>query len=76
MKVALFLNKKTKDNQPDYRGKIKDDKDNHINDISLWFKTSSKGEKYLAGTITAPYKKQENATPAPAPLVNEDDLPF
>ena len=80
---AIFKNdKKTADNQPDYRGKINvEGKDL---EISLWVKTAQSGVKYMSAAIKEPY-----VAPAPAPVLQnttdkikaadelfEDDLPF
>jgi uncharacterized protein (DUF736 family) len=51
---ALFKNdKKTADNQPDYRGKIV--VDNKEWEISLWLRESNKGLKYFSAAIKEPW---------------------
>ena len=54
--MSLFPNdNKTKDNQPDWRGKINIDGVDH--DIALWNKTSSKsGSNFLSGRMGEPSK--------------------
>jgi uncharacterized protein (DUF736 family) len=81
---AIFKNdKKTADNQPDYRGKI--NVEGKELEISLWVKTAQSGVKYMSAAIKEPY-----VAPAPAPVLQntsdkiksaadelfEDDLPF
>lgn len=79
---AIFKNdKKTADNQPDYRGKI--NVEGKELEISLWVKTAQSGVKYMSAAIKEPY-----LAPAPAPVLQnttdkikaadefEDDLPF
>lgn len=54
---ALFSNEKTKETQPDYRGKaVVNGKEM---DISAWVKTSKQGKKYLSLSFQEPYKKPE-----------------
>ena len=51
---AIFKNdKKTADNQPDYRGKIV--VDNKEWEISLWLRESNKGLKYFSAAIKEPW---------------------
>lgn len=71
---AIFKNdKKTKDTQPDYRGKV------NVNgkemEIALWFKESSKGTKYFSCSFSEPYM---NETPKQVhtQVIEKDDLPF
>jgi len=80
---AIFKNdKKTADNQPDYRGKI--NVEGKELEISLWVKTAQSGVKYMSAAIKEPY-----VAPSPAPVLQntsdkiksaadefEDDLPF
>jgi uncharacterized protein (DUF736 family) len=78
----IFKNdKKTADNQPDYRGKI--NVEGKELEISLWVKTAQSGVKYMSAAIKEPW-----VAPAPAPALQnttdkikaadefEDDLPF
>ena len=70
---AIFKNdKKTSQNQPDYRGKV------NVNgkemEIALWVKTSSAGNTYFSASFSEPYVKAE--TPQTQPVVANDDLPF
>jgi uncharacterized protein (DUF736 family) len=71
---AIFKNdKKTKDTQPDYRGKV--NVDGKELEISLWLKTSKAGTSYFSAAFNPPYVKQESATPKEVnPTIN--DLPF
>ena len=81
---AIFKNdKKTADNQPDYRGKI--NVEGKELEISLWVRTAQSGVKYMSAAIKDPY-----VAPAPVPVLQntsekiksaadelfEDDLPF
>jgi uncharacterized protein (DUF736 family) len=79
---AIFKNdKKTADNQPDYRGKI--NVEGKELEISLWVRTAQSGVKYMSAAIKEPY-----VAPAPVPVLQntsdkikaadefEDDLPF
>ena len=62
----LFKNNfKTKENQPDYTGNAT--VDGKKKKVSLWKKTTKKGDPMLSITIADPVKKEE---------VNSDDLPF
>ena len=69
---SLFKNNKTKDTQPDYRGKVK------VNDkemeISLWFKESAKGTKYFSASFQEPFVKP--TTTEPSVTKSFDDMPF
>ena len=69
---AIFKNNKTKDTQPDYRGKVK------VNDkemeISLWFKESQTGVKYFSASFQEPYVKPN--TTEPNVKIVDNDLPF
>ena len=71
---AIFKNdKKTKETQPDYRGKV------NVNgkemEIALWLKESSKGTKYFSCSFSEPYV---NETPKQVytQIIEDDDLPF
>jgi uncharacterized protein (DUF736 family) len=83
---TIFKNdKKTADNQPDYRGKI--NVEGKELEISLWVKTAQSGVKYMSAAIKEPWVAP---APAPAPVLQntsekiksaadelfEDDLPF
>jgi uncharacterized protein (DUF736 family) len=83
---AIFKNdKKTADNQPDYRGKI--NVEGKEFEISLWVKESKLvNKKYFSAAIKEPWVAP---APAPAPVLQntsdkikaadelfEDDLPF
>ena len=80
---AIFKNNKTKETQPDYRGKVK------VNDkemeISLWFKESQTGTKYFSASFQEPYTKPTITEPKVQlsdtlkdEIANSynDDLPF
>ena len=76
---AIFKNdRKTADNQPDYRGKI--NVDGKEWEISLWVKESQAGSKYFSAAIKEPWVKPEETPKAAAskPITDgfEDDLPF
>lgn len=75
---AIFKNdKKTAENQPDYRGKI--NVDGKEWEISLWIKESNKGLKYFNAAIKEPWVKPEEQlqTAKITSLEDEDDgLPF
>jgi uncharacterized protein (DUF736 family) len=77
---AIFKNdKKTADNQPDYRGKI--DVDGVEKQISLWVKKSKDGTKtFFSAKISEPYVPNDvhSKPPQTPPLQSEveDDLPF
>jgi uncharacterized protein (DUF736 family) len=71
---AIFKNNKTKDTQPDYRGKVK------VNDkemeISLWFKESQTGTKYFSASFQEPFVKPTTTEPNVKINNIENDLPF
>jgi len=71
---VIFKNdNKTKDTQPNYKGKV--NVDGKELEISLWIKTSKAGTSYFSVAFNTPYVKQESATPKEAnPTIN--DLPF
>lgn len=79
---TIFKNdKKTAENQPDYRGKI--NVDGKEWEISLWVKEGQKAGKYFSAAIKEPWVKPDEVQ-APAKTVqtnlmneNDDDgLPF
>jgi uncharacterized protein (DUF736 family) len=76
---AIFKNdKKTADNQPDYRGKVNvEGKDM---EIALWLKTSDKGLKYFSASLKEPWIKPEESMPTAkiTSVTNDDEdgLPF
>lgn len=62
---AIFKNdKKTAENQPDYRGKI--NVEGKELEISLWVKTAKSGIKFMSAAIKEPYV-------APTMLQNTSD---
>lgn len=75
---AIFKNdKKTAENQPDYRGKI--NVDGKELEISLWVKEGQKAGKYFSAAIKEPWVKPEESVPT-AKITSitdeDDDLPF
>jgi hypothetical protein len=74
---AIFKNTKTKDTQPDYRGKV------NVNgkdmEISLWVKESKTGTKYFSASFQEPYVKpvsQETINQNTAQDLIDNDLPW
>ena len=71
---SIFKNNKTKETQPDYRGKVK------VNDkemeISLWFKESQSGTKYFSASFQEPFVKPTTTEPKVKINNISDDLPF
>jgi len=75
---AIFKNdKKSAENQADYRGKI--NVDGKEWEISLWVKEGQKAGKYFSASIKEPWVKPEESVPT-AKITSvtdeEDDLPF
>lgn len=71
---AIFKNdKKTKETQPDYRGKV------NVNgkemEIALWLKESSKGVKYFSCSFSEP-RTNETPKQVHTQIIEKDDLPF
>jgi uncharacterized protein (DUF736 family) len=69
---AIFKNdKKTSENQPDYKGKV------NVNgadmEVALWLKESKAGTKYFSATFQEPYVKPEARVVTDE---QDDDLPF
>jgi hypothetical protein len=81
---AIFKNdKKTAENQPDYRGKMMVDGQHW--EISLWVRESqTSGIKYFSAAIKEPYVKPDETAQAPVSTSKkiqdateaDDDLPF
>jgi uncharacterized protein (DUF736 family) len=74
---AIFKNTKTKDTQPDYRGKV------NVNgkdmEVSLWVKESKTGTKYFSASFQEPYVKpvsQETINQNNAQDLADNDLPW
>lgn len=69
---ALFKNKDKEEGskQPDYRGTI--NIDGVEKDISAWIRVSAKGEKFMSGKLSEPYKKEGKA----AKSTDDMDVPF
>lgn len=74
---AIFKNTKTKETQPDYRGKV------NVNgkdmEISLWVKESKTGSKYFSASFQEPYVKpvsQETINQNNAQDLADNDLPW
>ena len=72
---AIFKNdKKTAENQPDYKGKVVvNGKDM---EVALWLKESKSGMKYFSATFQEPYVKPVLSAPAVPFALDDDDLPF
>jgi len=70
---AIFKNNKTKETQPDYKGKVK------VNDkemeISLWFKESQTGTKYFSASFQEPFVKPTTTEPN-VNIIDNSGLPF
>jgi hypothetical protein len=66
-------NKKTADNQPDYRGTITLG-DGTVLELSAWLKEGKNG-KFFSGTVREPYQKPAESAPPPPPAA-EEDCPF
>jgi uncharacterized protein (DUF736 family) len=78
---AIFKNdKKTAENQPDYRGNMTVDGQQW--EISLWVRESAAGLKYFSAAIKEPYVKPTEAAPVSTSqkiqdaTAADDDLPF
>lgn len=69
---AIFKNNKTKETQPDYRGKVK--VNNIEMEVSLWIKVSESGTKYFSASFQEPFVKP--TTTEPSVTKSFDDLPF
>lgn len=71
---AIFKNdKKTAENQPDYKGKgVVDGKEVQI---ALWLKESKTGTKYFSAAFSEPYVKPDTAAPVQS-SDDSDGLPF
>jgi len=72
---AIFKNdKKTAENQPDYKGKV------NVNgkdmEVALWLKESKAGTKYFSTTFQEPYVKPVHTEIPLMPDDADDDLPF
>lgn len=73
MRLNLFKNKKTKDTQPDYRGKVVDDMGETVIEGSGWIKKTKSGDDYISLQIKELKPKTEEELNAP---LYEDGLPF
>ena len=77
---AIFKNdKKTKDEQPDYQGKIV--VDNVERNVALWVKTSKAGTKYFSVALKDTAPAEPYTAPQPPTQTTNDtflqsDLPF
>ena len=75
---VLFKNeKKTAENQPDYRGTLVLE-DGTEKSISAWVRKSKGGKTYMSGAISEPYKADnapKQTQPVQSPELN-NDLPF
>lgn len=54
---AIFKNEKTKETQPDYKGKLNVQGKDF--DVSGWIRTSKDGKSFLSLKIQEPFKKDE-----------------
>jgi uncharacterized protein (DUF736 family) len=79
--IVIFKNdKKTAENQPDYRGKMMVDGNEY--EISLWVREAqTSGIKYFSAAIKEPYVKPTEAAPVSTTkkiqdATEPDDLPF
>ena len=70
---AIFKNNKTKETQPDYRGKVK--VNNIEMEVSLWIKESQSGTKYFSASFQEPFTKPTTTEPK-INIVDPSDLPF
>jgi uncharacterized protein (DUF736 family) len=70
---AIFKNNKTKDTQPDYRGKVK--VNNIEMEVSLWIKESKSGSKYFSASFQEPFVKPTTTEPK-VNIVDDSGLPF
>lgn len=71
---AIFKNNKTKDTQPDYRGKVK--VNNIEMEVSLWVKESQSGSKYFSASFQEPFVKPTTTEPNVKINNIDEDLPF
>jgi uncharacterized protein (DUF736 family) len=72
---AIFKNeKKTTDNQPDYKGTI--NVDGKEKEIALWVAESKNGLKYFSVKVTEPFKTDAKPQPKEYNADNPSDLPF
>ena len=75
---AIFKNdKKTADNQPDYRGKI--NVDGKEWEISLWVREGQQAGKFFSAAIKEPWVKPEEPKQSAnitSVIDEDDDLPF
>ena len=78
---AIFKNdKKTNENQPDYKGKV------NVNgkemEVALWLKTSAKGIKFFSASFSEPFVQNTQITGTLKQVIVKeygdanDDLPF
>lgn len=70
---AIFKNNKTKETQPDYRGKVK--VNSKEMEISLWFKESQTGTKYFSASFQEPFVKPTTTEPK-VNIIDDSGLPF
>jgi hypothetical protein len=80
--IVIFKNdKKTAENQPDYKGKMV--VDGKMKEVSLWVRDAASGIKYMSGPVQEPYVKPEEQQQAPVSTskkiqdaTEDDGLPF
>lgn len=70
---AIFKNNKTKETQPDYRGKVK--VNNIEMEVSLWIKESQSGSKYFSASFQEPFVKPTTTEPK-VNIIDDSGLPF
>lgn len=70
-KINLFKNKKTKDTQPDYRGKITNDLGEVVVEAAGWMKKTKAGDDFISLTL-----KEKSPDPELDLPSSYDDLPF
>ena len=78
LKFNLFKNQyKKTENQPVYKGQVKNAEGDHIGDVSCWIKKDKNGNDYLSCNIGKPYKDIQSAPQDDLAGFNTDDgLPF
>ena len=75
--ITIFKNdKKTAENQPDYKFKMM--VDGKMKEGALWIKEAASGIKYMNGPVQDPYVKTEQPAPVQTPKQDESDdgMPF
>ena len=73
LKINIFKNKKTKENQPDYRGNVKDDLGEIILEAAGWVKKTKAGDDFISLQLKKVKPKTEEEINMPS---YDDGLPF